>query len=83
MNQFSSFLSIGQKDFIKGFILAIISAILTGVYGAIQTGKFPPDAAGWKAMAIVAIGAGVSYLIKNLFTNSNDEFMKKEKRQNL
>jgi hypothetical protein len=37
-----------------------------------------PDVAMWKATGSVFIGAAGTYLVKNLLTNSNDEFLKKE-----
>ena len=74
----SKFLSIKIKDLIKGFITAMLMAIVTGIYTSIEQGTFPPDASGWKAMAITGFGAGLAYILKNLLTNSNDQFMKKE-----
>ena len=70
--------SLGWKDVVKGFIMAIISALLTGVYTSINAGTFPPDVAGWKSMGIVALGAGVAYILKNWLSNSDGQFMKKE-----
>lgn len=78
MKQTANFLQIGWQDILKGFIMAVISAILTGVYTSISDGTFPPDLEGWKAMGIVALGAGVAYILKNLFTNSEDKFLKRE-----
>lgn len=74
----SKFFSLKARDFIKGFIMAVITAIAMGIYTSIDSGTFPPDAAGWKTMLLTGLGAGISYLIKNLFTNSNGAFMKKE-----
>ena len=78
MKKAAKFLSVGTKDVIKGFILAVISAILTGMYTWIQQGTFPPDIVGWQSMGVVSLGSGLSYLLKNIFTNSHDQFLKAE-----
>ena len=78
MKNKSGFLSLSMKDVVKGFIMAVISALLTGIYTSIQAGMFPPDTDGWKSMGIVALGAGVAYIIKNWLTNSDDQFLKKD-----
>lgn len=70
--------SINFKDIAKGLIMAVITALMTGVYTSIQSGTFPPDAAGLKTMGLSALAAAIAYLLKNFMTNSNDEFMKKD-----
>lgn len=72
------FLSISPRDLFKGFILATLTAIITSLYAIINTGTFPTDWATWKTVLLVGIGAGLSYLIKNFFTSSEDKFLKKE-----
>ncbi len=73
----SQFFNLNLKDLIKGAIVAIISAIVTAIIPVIDSGSLPTmeqlKAAGWMALT-----AGVSYLLKNLFTNSNDSFLKGE-----
>lgn len=68
---------IGFKDAVKGFITAVISGALTGIYQIVQTGgEVNPQVV--KSSALVGVASGIGYLIKNIFTNSNDEFGKKE-----
>jgi len=74
----SKFLQIKSKDLVKGFITAILLAILTGLYSSINEGTFPPSVEGWKAMGVTALGGGIAYLLKNWLTNSDDQFLKKE-----
>lgn len=73
----SQFFNLNLKDLAKGAIVAIISAIVTAIIPVIDSGSLPTfeqlKAAGWMALT-----AGVSYLLKNLFTNSDDAFMKGE-----
>lgn len=73
----TKFGKLSAKDVIKGIIMAFLMALVTGCYQLIQTGgEF-----SWttmKPVLMASIGAILAYLIKNYFTNSNDEFLKKE-----
>lgn len=71
----SVFLKLGVQDYAKGVITAFVSAVLTGVYTALST--IPPHL-DWKQIGIVGATAGVSYLIKNVFTNSEGQILAKE-----
>lgn len=64
-------------DYVKGVIVAIVTAILTSILPIIQTGALP-DLATLKTIAISAVSAGLAYLLKNLFTNSDGELAKPE-----
>lgn len=66
MNQ-SNFLSVNWKDVLKGFIVAAISAAVTGIYSSLSNGALP-TVEQLKTSALVGLGAGISYLIKNFFT---------------
>jgi len=73
----SDFLTLNARDFVKGLIIVIICSFITGFYQLIANG----GTINWitlKPVVIAAIGAGVSYLTKNLLTNSNGDFMKGE-----
>ena len=59
--------------------MVVICTFLTGVYELVANG----GVVNWltvKPVVIAAFGAAVSYLTKNLLTNSDDEFLKKEPR---
>ena len=73
----SSFLNLNMADLLKGFLVAVIAALLTGVYNAIQTG-ISWTWAFWSPILLTALGAGIAYLLKNLFTNSSNQFAKTE-----
>lgn len=66
----SKFLSLNEKDIIKGFILACLSALLTAMYNLLTSGTVI-----WKAQLISILLAGITawlgYLIKNVFSNSD------------
>lgn len=65
------------RDFIKGLIVAVITAVLTFIISELQAGN--PINSVLKKIGITALITFFSYLLKNLFTNSNDEFATPEK----
>lgn len=74
----SKFLTLSTGDILKGLLVAIITALLTGFYELIQAGG---DFA-WmdlKPVVLATIGAGIAYLLKNLFSNSEGRFAKSER----
>lgn len=72
----SNFFNLNWSDFGKGFVVAVITALLTYLYEALQTGDF--TSIDWKVVLSTTVLAGVSYLFKNLVTNSEGEVLKKE-----
>ncbi len=73
----SKYLRLNRRDFIRGLIVTVICAFITGFYQLIET-NCTLDWTTIKPVIIAAIGAGVSYLTKNLLTNSNGDFMSPE-----
>ena len=74
----SNILKLNWKDILKGFILAVILAVVTGVYQAIEAGNFELTWLFFKPILLTGLGGGLAYLIKNWLTNSEDQFIKKE-----
>jgi hypothetical protein len=75
----ADFLSIGWKDILKGLVMAFLSAILTGIYQLLQTGAI----FNWptlKPVLLVGVTAMVAYIIKNFFTNSQNQLLVTEKK---
>lgn len=73
----SDFLRLNSRDFYKGLIVVVICTFITGLYQVIANG----GVLNWetlKPVVIAATGAGISYLTKNLLTNSQGEFMNTE-----
>ena len=68
---------LGWKDVLKGFILTVVTIVLTGLVTSLSAGKLP-DMETLKSLLYVGLSAGVSYLLKNLLTNSDDKFLKSE-----
>jgi len=74
----SEFLKLNGKDLFKGMIVAALAVITASLPVILDAGALP-TVAEWLQIAKVAGTAAVSYLLKNLFTNSNDEMLKADK----
>lgn len=73
----SEYLNLNGKDLFKGLIVAVITVILGGLQTILSAGAMP-TADQWMEIAKMAGAAIISYLLKNLFTNSKDEPFKAE-----
>lgn len=73
----AKFLRINMDDVIRGFVVAVLSSILSSAVVILQAGNLP-TLAQMKTIALIGISSGVSYLVKNLLTNSNDQLFKTE-----
>lgn len=76
----SKFAKLSIKDGAKGLVIAFISAILTGLMQALNTGSIPHTLDQWTTIGTVAATSTGSYLIKNYLSNSKDEFFIKEEK---
>ena len=72
----STYLSLNKKDFIKGLIMAVLTAVISVVYTSIESGALEFNV---KSIVISALSAALAYSMKNALTNSDDQFLKKEK----
>jgi xanthine/uracil/vitamin C permease (AzgA family) len=72
----SKLFRLNKNDLVKGFILAILTAFLTGLYQVLIVGEISVEAI--KTIFIAMLTAGVSYLIKNLVSNNNGEILKED-----
>lgn len=73
----SNFLNLDLQDLTKGFVVAFFSAALTGIVAILETSQLP-QISDLKAAAIVGLTAGLSYLLKNVLTNSQGQMLKKD-----
>jgi hypothetical protein len=73
----SNFLNLDLQDLTKGFVVAFLSAALTGLVAILETSQLP-QVSDIKAAAIVGLTAGLSYLLKNVLTNSQGQMLKKD-----
>ncbi len=75
----SKLLSLDWKDFSRGLLIAFLTAVLTGVINLLDAGAV----FSWitlKPVLIAGISAALSYLLKCLATNSQDQMFKREPR---
>jgi len=75
----SKFLTLDWKDFSRGLLIAFLTAVLTGVINILDTGAVFT----WvtiKPILIAGVSAALSYLLKCLATNSQDQMFKREPR---
>jgi len=63
------------SDFWKGLFVAIIGSVLGLIYKTVDAGSLDFD---WKFIIKAGVLAGLSYLIKNLATNSKGELFTAE-----
>lgn len=68
---------LNTKDLVKAFIMSIIAPVLVVLQQAADTHTLTDI--HWKAVGMAAVAGGAGYLLKNFLTNSNDEFLKKER----
>lgn len=73
---YSEFFKLNWMDVLKGFVTAVLTALVGGIYNALQTGTLP-DMAAMKVILIASVTTGLAYLIKNVFTNSNGQLLSK------
>ncbi len=72
----STFLNLNIQDLAKGLIVTMLTSVLTIAYQTVSAGSLTFD---WKAIGLAALTSGLAYLMKNLLTNSEGQFLGKEK----
>jgi hypothetical protein len=75
----SKFLTLDWKDFSRGLLIAFLAAVISGIIEMLDTGAIFT----WvtmKPVLIAGISAAMSYLLKCLMTNSQDQMFKREPR---
>ena len=73
----SKFLTLNWKDFSRGLLIAFLTAVITEIINILDTGAVFT----WftlKPVLIAGISAALSYLLKCLATNSQDQMFKRE-----
>ena len=75
----SIFLKWNLKDFGKGLLLAIITAIIGTLYQLLKDKGFDLSIADMQTVLQIAVTTFIGYLAKNLATNSEGKFGSPEK----
>lgn len=73
----SKFFTLNWGDLKKSLQIVVISTAIPAVVVILNEGRFPvlDDV---KTIGLISLGAWISYLTKNLLTNSQDEFLSDE-----
>lgn len=71
----SNYFSLNGKDLIKGLVIAILTPALLIIQQSLDAGIWTFN---WKQIAMASVAGLVSYLMKNLLTNSDDKFLSKD-----
>jgi uncharacterized membrane-anchored protein len=66
---------LSTADLLKSGIMAVLSAVLTFLQQVLFTASGEIQKINWKAVGGVAAAAAISYLLKNVLTNSSGEFL--------
>ena len=78
-NEIAKLFTINWQDILKGFITAVLTVIVAGLYtGLSSTPPQFPDLATLEHLGITGLLAGVAYLMKNFLSNSAGQFLKAE-----
>jgi hypothetical protein len=75
----SKFLTLDLKDFLRGLLIAFLTALISGVIELLDTGTVFT----WltlKPVLIAGVSGALAYLLKCLMTNSQDVMFKREPR---
>lgn len=74
----SKLFRLNTRDFFKGLLVAVITAVITFLYNLVQAGPLVLDSVLLQGIGTTAITAMLAYLMKNLFTNTGGEIATKE-----
>lgn len=74
----SGLFKLGWADAVKSLLMAVLSAVLDGLLQMLSVDNASLKDINWQRITTVAVVATLAYLLKNLGTNSDDKFLKKE-----
>jgi hypothetical protein len=75
----SNFLSLNLKDFGKGLLLAVLTAVLGLVYTLLKDKGFDLTGADLQEILKVALIAFLGYITKNFLSNNEGQFGRADK----
>lgn len=78
----SKFMALGKSDFVKGLQMFVGSAVVGAIYLKMQEGGFSVFNTDWielgKQVIDLSVVSTVTYLVKNLFTNSDGKMLRSD-----
>jgi hypothetical protein len=76
----SVYRKIDLKDVGKGVLIAFGTVFLLGLQQTLSNGNLP-TLAELGTLAIAGLAAALAYIVKNVFTNSDNKFLEKEQEK--
>ena len=74
----SKFLSLNWHDIKKSVYVVITTSVLPAILVILDSGRFP-SFDEWRTFGLLLASSWCGYLLKNVFTNSEDKFLTNEK----
>lgn len=68
----SSLFRLNLQDLLKGLVVTVLSAVIGTVLEALRAGQID-----WRNVALIAITTGLSYILKQLATDSDGKILGK------
>ncbi len=68
----SSLFRLNLQDLLKGLVVTVLSVVLGTVLESLKTGNI-----NWQNVGIIALSAGLGYVIKQLATDENGKLLGK------
>jgi uncharacterized membrane protein YvlD (DUF360 family) len=73
----SNFLRLGLKDIGKGLVVSVLTAVVLYIQAQVADPNFSFATVNWAVFGQIALSAGVGYLVKNVFSDSEGRLLGK------
>lgn len=73
----SKLFKLNIDDAYKTLIMVILGAIIGSITEIVNLGRLPEEHE-WKSAFMLGLGSGLTYIMKNFFTNSQGQFAENE-----
>lgn len=77
----AKFLNLNKHDFLKGLLVAVITAVLTTLLQIVESGGVMLSAESLQITAKIALTTAIGYLLKNMLTNSEGKPLSTEPKK--
>lgn len=69
----SKFLSLGFRDFLRGFVMAILTPVFVIIQQSLDAGILTFN---WTSIAMASVAGALAYITKNVFTKPDEKTSK-------
>ena len=66
----SEFLSIGTRDFLRGFVMAVLTPVFVIIQQSLDAGILTFN---WTSIATASVAGALAYITKNVFTKPDEK----------